>query len=351
MSVAVLAWPSLPRMNTFKSASRLAILVALLSAPGYATTPPKPTVAGVVTTHGRLQVTGNRIVGKDGQPVSLAGNSFFWSQAESPDWTRAQSQYYNSSTVAWLVKDWKTAIVRVALGVTPAGYLEHPEADTARICTVIDAAIAADIYVIIDWHDHAAHHHTAAAVGFFQEMARRYGKFPHVIYEIYNEPMAVSWPQDVKPYATEVIAAIRAIDPDNLIVVGSPHWAQDVDVAAADPIKDVNVAYSLHFYAGTHKQELRDKAVKAMQLGAALFVTEWGTVNADGNGPIAETSLREWLAFLRQHQLSHCNWVISAKNETSSILQPAAAATGGWTDTDLTPSGRYVRQLIRAWNP
>lgn len=310
------------------------------AAPAAPATLPAP---GIVSFHGRLRAENARIVGADGKPVSLAGNSFFWSQ-----W---QGQYYTPEVVGWLKANWRSTIVRAALGIHQEdGYLQHPDENLARITRVIDAAIAQDLYVIIDWHDHEAHRHTAQAVAFFQDMARRYGHQPHVIYEIFNEPAQVSWAKDVKPYAEQVIAAIRAIDPDNLIVVGSPHWAQDVDIAAADPVKDVNVAYSLHFYAGSHKQALRNKAVKAMELGAALFVTEWGTCNANGNGAIDDDSVKQWMAFMREYQLSHCNWSVSDKKETASIIVPGASPQGGWKDSDLTASGRYVREYIRNWS-
>jgi len=316
-----------------------------LSACAAPAVPPAPSAPGIVSAHGRLRTAGNRIVGEAGKPVSLAGVSFGWSQWEA-------ARFYNAGTVNWLKQDWHAQIVRAPLGIhaEPGSYLQAPAANLARVTRVIDAAIAADLYVIIDWHDHNAHLHQELAVAFFQDMARRYGKHPHVIYEIFNEPEQASWARDVKPYAEKVIAAIRAIDPDNLIVAGSPHWAQDVDVAAADPIKDANVAYSLHFYAGSHKQGLRAKAVKAMNLGAALFVTEWGTCDASGAGPINEKSVAEWMAFIREHQLSHCTWAVYDKKETAAIVRRSASSKGGWKDTDLSPSGKYVRELIRNWS-
>jgi endoglucanase len=304
-----------------------------------------PAAPGIVSQHGRLQVVGNRIVGQDGQPVSLAGISFGWSQ-----WQAAR--FYNAGTVNWLKQDWHAQVLRAALGLhqEPGSYLQKPAANQKRVTAVVDAAIAADLYVIIDWHDHHAHEHTDLAVAFFTEMARRYGDRPNVIYEIYNEPQQVSWSRDVKPYAEKVIAAIRAVDPDNLIVVGTPTWSQDVDVAAADPIKDANVAYTLHFYAGTHKEKLRAKAQKALDAGAALFVTEWGTCDASGDGPIDDASVRAWMDFLRANQLSHCNWAVYDKKETAALVLPRAKSKGGWTDADLSPSGKYVRELVRDWS-
>lgn len=298
--------------------------------------------AGPVKDHGRLQARGSSIVGQDGKPVSLAGNSFFWSQWEGAFW--------NPSCVNWLKQDWKSEIVRGAVGVEMGGYLEHPDVELARVETLIDAAIAADLYVLVDWHDHHAEKHVAEATDFFTKIARKYARDPHVIYEIFNEPLKVSWSNVIKPYAEKVIAAIRAIDAENLIVVGTPNWSQLVDAAADDPIKDQNVAYTLHFYAGTHKQSLRDKAEYALSKGIALFVTEWGACNSDGGGALDIASTTEWLEFMRSHQLSHCSWAVSAKKETSAIVVPGTVPTGGWTDEQLTPWGRYARTIVREWS-
>ena len=79
-------------------------------------------------------------------------------------------------------------------------------------------------------------------------MAKKYGKHPNIIYEIYNEPLKISWDTVIKPYAEKVIEAIRKIDKNNIIVVGTPHWSQDVDNASENPIKGYkNIAYTLHF--------------------------------------------------------------------------------------------------------
>jgi endoglucanase len=111
--------------------------------------------------------------------------------------------------------------------------------------------------VIIDWHkEHRVEAPTneTEAVAFFTQMATTYGAYPNVIFEIYNEPNGPQWPA-VKAYAEIVIGAIRKTGSTNLIVVGTPSWSRDVDIAAVDPITDFkNIAYTLHFYAGSHRQ-------------------------------------------------------------------------------------------------
>ena len=238
---------------------------------------------------------------------------------------------------------------RAALGVHNGdlGYQQQPATEKAKVKRVIEAAIANDIYVLIDWHDHHAEDHVDDAVAFFSEMAQTYGSHPHVIYEIYNEPLNVSWSDTIKPYAEKVIAAIRAHDPDNLIIVGTRKWSQRVDEAAADPIADPNVAYTLHFYAGTHKADLRAIAQKALDAGVALMVTEWGTMDSTGDGKIDHASVSEWMTFMKANHLSHASWAVSNKAETSSIVQPHVTKVSGWTADELTPNGRLLRTLLR----
>ena len=147
----------------------------------------------------------------------------------------------------------------------PGGYLDNQQSNKERLKTVIDAAIDEGIYVIIDWHSHNAEDHLEEAKIFFQEMAQTYGEYENIIYEIYNEPLDVSWSKVVKPYALEVIQTIRSIDPDNLIIVGSPEWSQRVDLVCEDPITTFdNIAYTLHFYTVHHQEWLRERATSCL---------------------------------------------------------------------------------------
>lgn len=292
-----------------------------------------------------LSVSGNKVFA-GGKPASFAGNSLFWS---NNGW--GGEKFYTAGTVAWLKKDWKSTVVRAAMGVDEGGgYLQDPVGNKAKVKAVVDAAIANDMYVIIDWHTHHAEQYQAQSIAFFQEMARAYSNSPNVIFEIYNEPLQVSWSNVIKPYATAVIAAIRAIAPNNLIIVGTPQWSQKVDEASRDPITGYkNIAYTLHFYAGSHGQYLRDWASTAMSNGIALFVTEWGSVDASGDGGVnaAETNL--WVNFMKANGISNANWALNDKAEGASSLTPGASGNGGWSSDQLTASGALAKNIISNW--
>ena len=292
-----------------------------------------------------------------GEIASVAGPSLFWSNT---GW--GGEKYYNANVVSWVKQDWNAKLIRASMGVEEnGGYIQSPAANKARVVSVVDAAIANNMYVIIDWHSHNAHNYKTEAIAFFQDMATTYGANPNVIYEIFNEPLnkytdigkttsALVWSDVIKPYALDVIAAIRAIDPDNLIIVGTPTWSQDVDVAANSPITGYdNIAYTLHFYAATHKQFLRNKATTAMNKGIALFVTEWGSVEASGDGAVDTVETATWLDFLKTNNISHANWALNDKAEGASALTVGSSANGNWTDANLTTSGALVKEAIKNW--
>ena len=244
-------------------------------------------------------------------------------------WDNWWPQYYNAEVVRWLRDDWCVDVVRPAMGIEPDGaYLKNPSASKQRMTTVVEAAIDAGVYVIIDWHAHNLHQ--AEAVAFFGEMAERYGKNPHVLYEIFNEPEKDETWQQVKDYATAVIGAIRKHDPDNIVIVGSPEWDQRIDTVAADPLKEqTNVVYSVHFYAGTHKQWLRDRTKAAIGAGIPVFVSESSGAEASGQGQNDYAEWKAWIDFMEQNRVSWLNYSVSDKaGETISVLKPGARASG-----------------------
>ncbi len=292
---------------------------------------------------GQLKVVGTQLCSESGEPVVLRGVSFGWHNI----WPR----FYNKKAVKWLKQDWHPTVIRAAMGVSTVEdhYLDNPEFALQCIEPVIKAAIKNNLYVIVDWHSHEMH--TAEAVKFFGYIAQKYGKHPHVIYELYNEPVNDSW-ESLKDYAREVITEIRRYDPDNIILMGCPHWDQDIHLVADSPLTGfTNLMYTVHFYAATHHQYLRDRMVDAINRGVPVFVSESAGMEASGNGPLDPVEWQAWIDCMEQHKVSWVTWSLSDKDETCSMLLPRATATGPWKDDVIKKSGKMLRDYLRKYNP
>ncbi|WP_281239209.1 glycoside hydrolase family 5 protein [Flavobacterium praedii] len=298
--------------------------------------------AQFVKKHGQLSVKGTQLVDKDQNPIVLRGVSLGWHSI----WPR----FYTEKTVAWLKKDFDCTIIRAAMGIEIGEhpYMKEPDFAKDKIESVIKGAIKSDIYVIIDWHSHNVN--LKEAKEYFDEISKKYGKYPNVIYEVFNEPDYETWPE-VKAYSEEVIKVIRANDPDNIILVGCPKWDQDVNLPAADPIKGYsNLMYTMHFYAATHEKWLRDRTDEAIKSGLPIFVSESAGMEASGDGPMNYKAWQEYIDWMEERKLSWIVWSVSDKDETCSMLKTTAGSEGNWKADDLKESGFKTREFLKKYN-
>lgn len=284
----------------------------------------------VSATVSPLHVEGTALLYADGDTAVLTGPSLGWHS----NWSR----FYNPGTIKALKEKWGANITRAAIGAHNSGDITGAyDTDSATAVnlasTVIDAAIENGMYIICDWHSHE--NTLDNAKKFFSAITEKYGDSPNVLYEIWNEPLEIPW-QEIKDYANELIPVIREKAPNSVIIVGTPKWDQDVDLAAESPLDFPNLLYSLHYYAGTHKDWNRDKATKAIEAGLPLIISECGSMDHTGDGPIDYESWGEWLDFADRNNLSMLMWDIADKNETCSMISASASDNGmEWTDADL----------------
>jgi endoglucanase len=292
-----------------------------------------------VAAHGRLSVKGNKIVDKNGSPITLHGMSLYC-------WAAQGTQFFNAGAINHLAQDWKCTVIRIA--IRPQDYQRNPTNEINKVKTVMDACVANGIYGVIDWHSmQGAQNGLAASQEFFSTLATMYGKTPNIMYEPWNEPVQESWTNIIKPYHEAVITKIRAIDPASIIICGSRHWDQECDEASQNPITiSSNIAYSIHFYAASHRQPLRDNGARALKNGVALFSTEYGASTSSGGGRIDPEETQLWFNWLDENNVGSANWSASSVGESSAAFVVGASATGPWTDASLKPSGILVRNYI-----
>ncbi len=382
----------------------VSFLIAFLASLGVAVAQ----VQGPVTCYGQLQASGNKIVGSNtgSTPVQVKGISLGWNCFTE------SSPFFKASMVDAMVDGWKAEVIRVPMTTTnvQGGHGTYSQGGTLEQMNdaVIQRAIEKGVYVIIDWHSHYAESSAeqANAIKYFTDMAKKWGGYDNVIFEIYNEPLGANagnwngsstntnW-ADIKTYANTMISTIRnvtAVDQniagitcygagqkvDNIILVGTRNFSQCLEEAMQSPIGDEdskNVAYVFHFYAAAHKDggtaqnapdpngawnSMTSRIQKAMDAGKAVFVTEWGTVSNDGNGNHDESSSNTWMALLDQYKISSCAWQWGGKDEASAFFQQRDCSgctpnASNYNQTQLTTlsnmsnSGKYIYNMLTSW--
>lgn len=296
---------------------------------------------------GRLHVKGTKLVDKKGHEVQLRGVS-----THGLSW---YPQYVNDKCFAQLHDKWGANVVRLAMYTEEYnGYCSGDAKNRSDLKKLIKKGVRLakkhKMYVIVDWHilsDGNPNSHKKEAKAFFREMSREFKGYNNVIYEICNEPNnGTSW-KEIKSYARSVISTIRKNDKKAVIVVGTPTWSQDVDQAAADPIKGDNIMYALHFYAATHKADLRNKMTAAINKGLPVFVTEYGICDASGNGVIDKKEADRWIQTMDEYGVSYIAWNLSNKQESSSIIKSSCSKVSGFKKSELSDEGKWLYHLLR----
>lgn len=306
----------------------------------------EPAAVGLVKDHGKLSVKGTQLVDKNGKIFQLKGMS-----THGLAWFPG---FVNEGAFKTLRDDWNTNVIRLAMySGENGGYCTGGNKEELKLLIDkgVQAATRLGMYVIIDWHvlgDQNPQTYKSEAKAFFEEMSKKYGNYDNVLYEICNEPNGgASWDGDIKPYAEEIIPIIRKNSPDSVIIVGTPTWSQDIDKAADNPLKEKNVLYALHFYAATHTDWLRQRLTDCYNKGLPVFVSEFGTCDASGNGANDFNQSKQWLTLLDNYGISYCNWNLANKNESSSVFKESASADGNWSSGDYSEAGAWIRKWFR----
>lgn len=294
---------------------------------------------------GQLAVKGTQLVDEKGNPVQLRGIS-----THGLSWFPT---FVNQDAFRQFRQEWNVNVMRLAMYTDEnGGYCTDGNKEDLKniIYRGVQYATEQDMYVIIDWHvlhDQNPNKYKEEAKDFFDGMSAKYKDNNNVIYEICNEPNGgVSW-SEIKSYAEEVIPVIRKNAPNAVILVGTPNWSQRVDEAAKDPITGYeNIMYTLHFYAATHKDDLRDTMTKAIADGLPIFVSEYGICDASGNGGLDKDSAQKWVDVMNANNVSYVCWALANKNESAALIKSTCSKNCQFTQDDLSPSGKWLYETL-----
>lgn len=299
---------------------------------------------------GALKVKGTKLVDKKGRTVQLRGVS-----THGLSW---YPQYANEKCFKELHNKWGVNVIRLAMYTSEYnGYCTSDSKNKKKLKDLIIKSVKAakkcNMYVIIDWHilsDGNPNTYLSESKEFFHAMSKTFKNYTNVIYEICNEPNGGTTWKQIKSYAMKVIPVIKKNDKDAVVIVGTPNWSQYVNEAAKDPItKYSNIMYALHFYAGTHKAELRNTMVKAVKKKLPIFVSEFGMTDASGNGYVDKQETEKWFNTMNKYNIGYCAWSLSNKPESSALINSSCTKKYGFKKSDLSESGRWIYLMYRKY--
>lgn len=297
--------------------------------------------------YGPLRVQGTALVsGISGEKVQLYGMS-----THGIAWF---PRFVSPETFKTLRDDWNINCVRIAMYTAEHdGYCTDGDPEYLRdlVKKGVEYATGLGLYVIIDWHilrDENPLVYRQQAVEFFREMSETFGNYGNVLYEICNEPCGNTTWEDVTAYANRVIPVIRSNAPDAVIIVGTPTWSQDIHLALEKPLAFDNLMYALHFYAATHTHSLRQRMKECVAQGLPVFVSEFGTCDASGNGALDPVQTAAWRTAMDELGISYLCWNLANQNESSSVVRYGCEKVSEWSHEDLSEQGILIRNWFRS---
>lgn len=300
--------------------------------------------------NGKLSVVGPDLVNQEGEKIQLYGLSTHGIQ-----WF---GRYCNFDTLAAITSEFGINIVRFSMTTSEGGYCSGntlvKEQMLQDLHEGIDAATKLGLYVIVDWHmvgatdpaDKNPLTYLEESKEFFSYISEYYKDQDNILFEIMNEPNGSTTWADCKKYANEVIPCIRK-NSDGIILVGNPRWTADLNSVMKDPLVGYNnIMYTYHFYARDHKNTTQVKT--AYDSGFPVFISEFGFMNSDGDGPISETNGNAWKEVLDSRNISYVAWNISNSECSSSIFKQNSSIMDDVSDANLREWGIYLKKWYRS---
>ncbi len=318
-----------------------------------------------------LRVSGTHIVNGSGKLVTLIGASHSSLEFD------CQGDHHFQPADFQAMRSWGMNVVRIPL--SSAFWANRDNACPNYHLTVTSAvanAEAAGMYVILDLQWNAPLDladdptsgggqyplpDTGKDLTFWQDLATIYRSDPGVIFDLFGEPHDISWDTWYKGGTIQtsvyrgaafgngqgtyraigmrdLAAKVRAIAPENLIIVSGLGWGYDLaGVDQGYQIHLPNILYSTHpFDHGRQEPADWPGAFGTLSKQVAVIAAEFGGYDCQ-TGYIS-TAIR----YFNAHHMSWIAWGWDIAPCSSPSL------ISDWSGTPIVPYGTYIRQQMRA---
>lgn len=259
----------------------------------------------------RLRVDGKFIKNQDNHTVILRGINT--ADPGSLMFFKRDRPHNLFKIMEQAVFEWHANVIR--LPVHPDGIDDVPgfEGDAKKyfikyIIPAVDKADSLGVYAIIDLHifeDYTTKEKDRLIREFWGIAAPYYKDAPHVLFELFNEPVKPDDWDTWQKYSQPWVDMIRKLAPDNLLLVGGPRWCQNMSGAAKNPVTGKNIVYAAHCYPA-HLADF-DRNWGALFEKFPVFFTEWG-YEKPGAFPWEGTTSGFGRPFIEKIEALGCSW-------------------------------------------
>ena len=306
-------------------------------APELSPGPPPPPVNADARASGWLRTDVNRIVDESGQPVRLHGVNL---ENREWLWPYGPSIAYELEAIPLLTAPppdgWGANLIVLAIASSPVN--RGDELYLGQLDTLVGAARERGAYTLLVYRyptpngvqppmpDQAAEDAMAL-------LAHRYANESSVLYGLQVEPSNVTWEQ-LRPRFTTMVDAIRAGNPNSLIVVPGTDHSRYIWHVLNDPVPRENLIYKTHFYDAASLLET-DFRLPQVAARYPVLIGEFGAG--------VQSSLEDVRALLDLADKLGISWAAWLFNDQACPCLLASRA--GFV---LTPYGEAVRARLQA---
>jgi endoglucanase len=297
-----------------------------------------------------ISVHGNRFVDPQGTPLLFRGLSI-----ADPDKIEGEG-HWNKEL---FVKVQQTGARLVRIPVHPIAWRERtPQAYLTLLDQAVEWCTDLGMYVDIDWHsignlkaglfqDPMYQTSMPETFNFWRTISSHFaGNNTVAFYELFNEPTSfsnklgrVSW-HDWKQINEDLIALIRAYDPEKIPLVAGFDWAYDLTPLRDDPIEAEGIGYVTHPYPMKRPKPWEPKWEEDFGFAAdryPLIATEIGFWERPGRpdsdyGPAI-------VKYLESRGISWLAWVFDPDWKPSMI--------SSWETFSLTGEGEFFAHAMQ----
>jgi len=299
-----------------------------------------------------ISVRGNKFVDANGATILFRGLSI-----SDPDKIEGEGHWNKEHFMK--VKQTGARLVRIP--VHPIAWRERtPKAYLALLDQAVEWCTDLGLYIDLDWHsignlktglyqDPMYETSMAETFGFWRTISGRYaGNNTIAFYELFNEPTVfnnqlgpASW-DEWKKINEDLIAVIRAFDPEKIPLVAGFDWAYDLTPLHLSPIQADGIGYVTHPYPFKRSKPWEPKWDEDFGFAAArypLVATENGFWNGSGANPETADYGPAIIKYLESRGISWLAWVYDPEWGPAMITS--------WDSYAPTESGKFFTDALQ----